>query len=326
MPVTSITPYSVPKANKNLSTRERNQEQSANSVSFGSSSSINGVTMRKASLAMAAMGAALIALSGCTGGSSPNGVDPNPADTTELSSSSSDTTAIDLPSSSSAADTTKSSSSADTAATDTTKSSSSVADTSKSSSSVADTTKSSSSSVEASSSSSTTAASSSSAEVSDSPAMQDLKNQFDFLGITQSSKASALAKTAYTAKSGDIQQYNYTYDFYNYSTEEVLNVDKSSADTLVYDYKETDNATGDVSNGTMSYTKTKEGLLIKDSERSYSVLRVQMNDYIMEYAISADGSKKECGRLYPMFNGKITETAADGTNPKTLSNFNVIIK
>ena len=155
------------------------------------------------------------------------------------------------------------------------------------------------------------------------------------LEVAQKAEAQALIASALTSSNqyvpaaGDILNFGFHNNNYNYTSQYTLDIENSTNDALVYKHVITNDDIGKTNNATMTITKTTDGIMMTEDlgDNHNKFEYVLRNNEVDEYSYDASGNKVFEARITPGASTDSFEvTAADGSLIQVYTNASVVKK
>ena len=155
------------------------------------------------------------------------------------------------------------------------------------------------------------------------------------LEVAQKAEAQALIASALTSSNqyvpaaGDILNFGYHNNNYNFTSQYTLDTENSTNDALVYKHVFTNDDIGKTNNYTMTITKSADGIVMtEDAEGKKSKFEyVLRNNELDRYNYDASGNKVFAARITPGASTDSFEaTSADGSIIQVYTNASVVKK
>ena len=155
------------------------------------------------------------------------------------------------------------------------------------------------------------------------------------LEVAQKAEAQALIASALTSSNqyvpaaGDILNFGFHNNNYNYTSQYTLDTENSTNDALVYKHVYTNDDIGKTHNATMTITKSADGIIMtEDTEGNHNKYEyVLRNNELDRYNYDASGNKVFAARITPgASNDSFEVTNADGSEIQVYTNASVVKK
>ena len=155
------------------------------------------------------------------------------------------------------------------------------------------------------------------------------------LEVAQKAEAQALISSALTSSNqyvpaaGDILNFGFHNNDYNFTSQYTLDIENSTNDALVYKHVITNDDIGKTNNATMTITKTTDGIMMTEDlgDNHNKFEYVLRNNEVDEYSYDASGNKVFEARITPGASTDSFEvTAADGSLIQVYTNASVVKK
>ena len=155
------------------------------------------------------------------------------------------------------------------------------------------------------------------------------------LEVAQKAESEALISSALTSSNqyvpaaGDILNFGFHNNNYNFTSQYTLDTENSTNDALVYKHVFTNDDIGKTNNATMTITKTTDGIMMTEDlgDNHNKFEYVLRNNEVDEYSYDASGNKVFEARITPGASTDSFEvTAADGSLIQVYTNASVVKK